>query len=681
MSCGTGAALQCMTSTAIDKYLTHNAHSTFFAARSAPYAVFATDFSTLQLSGATTLSEKSSTMGNAVIDRRGDRLAKIYLDFIADAICNISQDAVSMYGASAAAVADNAASAVVLNRGIVGGLGHKLWVPVVLAAATAGNVGGATCASITAVTGLVAMTSGASTANLRIGDRVTFGGIASGTASRAPQVGYVQSISSADTVTFTASIRFVADAGTGLGTILVEREVNRGLVDGPASLFLSEDADFMPFSLTKAEGPRPSGTPSALGVRYSGPGGDARDLACYYRPFAPALLIDTVSLLCGSQCLDQLTASAIIIYHEVFVPLGKKTVRSVNGSRDPNVLKRWAMQAQHWRLLLPFHMCTSYSKALSLVSICLHNLKISIKFNPCMHAVHNGVGGVFSDTMAVTSLLGGTDVTNAFVRTCAAAGNDTSLSPFLPTPSATSTLSAASALLFKGGSIQVQLVVEYVYSGKAERELEVNLTDVLVVTEHQSMSGIVLSTTAAISTQLTFGHPVSAIFITPVASASSAGLDMQNYDGCADPLTFNRNAPRASHVPLIKSAQIKFNSGGRTPEGQNGDGLFFREIQHGNVGECVPNTDILGYYFCVANPYLAQHSGSAALARLDRADIVLTPNAVHFKDMQHMGGLNATATSAGAGAMSSAQQITCTIDVLSINVWTVSNCMLGRMFA
>ena len=685
-SCSGAAMTQVVAMTAVDAYLTGGATSTFFAYRSLPYAAFSTDFCTLTLTGAATLNEKTATQGTCTIDRRGDKLAKIFLQFQADAIMNISQEAITINGAATTG-GNELATIKTMHRGIVGGLGPKQWVPVNLSAA---NIGGAICSwtapgasggVVTLATGLIA--------GVRVGDRVTLiGGLAitansaAGSSALSIHVSTIQSITG-DTFTLDLESPVVAASSSGLCT--VEREINRGMVDCGVNPFMSEESESLPFTKVVVDGPGPGVAPSGIGIRYRGVGGDPRDLAAYYRPFAPALLVDSVTLLCGSQCLDTLTASALVIYHDVFVPQHQQSVRNMNAERDINILKKWALQPQQWRMLLPFNMCTSYAKALSLVSICLHNLKLNVKFNSAIVAVGNGFGGtLFTDSMTVTSTAGGAAPTsNAVVRTCSASasGLDTCITPWTTNGNALASgdpLSTASSNLFKGTSISCSVLVEYVFCGKAEREQEVNLNDRMVVIEHQTLQNVVVAGTGSVSTQLTFSHPIAALFCTAVSSTNLQQNDRQNYDGMTDPLCFHRQSPRDSLVSLIRSFQIKFNSAERTPLT---DVSFYREIQNSNVVKNVPGTDILAYYFGLASPYDPQQSGSANFARLDRVDAALVPQPCYVKDNSNVGGLNGSISTVGQGASSAVEQLTVTFDVLSINVWEVSDCMMGRMYA
>jgi hypothetical protein len=679
MSCGGATQVQLVALTAVDSYLTAAATSTFFAYRSMPYAVFGLEFAELQLTGAQTLNEKSTTQGTCTIDRRGDKLAKIYLQFKADAIMNITQDAITLHGAVDDAGSENAAI-MKKCRGIVGGHGHKHWVPVRLSDTA---FGGAVCSVTTA--GVVAVPAGTG-ALIKPGDRATVitglavtAGSATGSSAIGTMVTLVQSIAT-DNVQLELQVPVVG--ATNSAIVHFEREISRGSVDCGPNPFVSETFEWTPFSKTAIDGPRADTGQSAIGLRYRAVGGDPHDLAAYYRPFAPCLLIDTVTLLCGSQCLDTLTASALVIYHELYVPKHAQGIRNLNATRDIAQLKKWALQPQVWRMLLPFNMCTSYAKALSLVSICLHNLKLNIKFNPVMVAVGNGVGGIFLDTMAVVKKTDGGAATNTAVRTCAAQASDSSIMPWAThansTASTSDPLAALATATFKGSNIACTVLVEYVYTGKAEREMEVNLTDRMVVTEHQTMQNIVLSGVGAVTTQITVNHPIASIFCTAVSSAHMLHGDKQNYDGHPDPLTYTRDAPRDSLVPLLKTMQLKFNSAERTPAY---DTTFYREILNVNALKNTPDTDICAIHFGIASAYDPQQSGSANLARLERVDMVTLLNPCYTKDNSNVGGLQAAGSTVGAGQMSAAHQVTLTFDFLSVNVWEVKDCMMGRMYA
>ena len=683
MSCGAAAQIQLVAMTAVDGFLTSGATSTFFAYRSMPYSVFSTEFVELQLTGAATLNEKTPTQGTCTIDRRGDKLAKVYLQFKADAIMNITQDAITLHGAT-----DNLGieilNVVTKRRGIVGGGGHCPCFTMVRLADDAFGM----CVCAIGADGILTFPIGTNYgASVKVGDRVTVTSgycLASNSAATASAAGgfvtFVQSITGNTTVQLELCPAVVAAAGTGLA--LFEREVNRGSLNCGTNPFVSEDFAFLPFVRTVADGPHNATAPSVIGLQYRGIGGDPRDLAAFYRPYAPCLLIDTVTLLCGSQCLDTLTASALVIYHELFVPQHSQTTRNLNASRDHHVLKKWALQTSVWRMLLPFNMCTSYAKALSLVSICLHNLKINVKFNPVMVAVGNGVGGIFPDTMVVAKKTGGTAPQNLAVRTCAAAASDSSITPWASHSNSTlatsDPLASASINTFKGANIACTVLVEYVYTGKAEREMEVNLTDRMVVIEHQTQQNIVLAGTGALTTQLTPTHPIAAMFCTAVSSAHTLHGDKQNYDGFPDPLTYHGFAPRASLVPLLKSFQIKFNSAERTP---NYDPSFYTEVMNATALKNVPGSDILSIFYGLASPYDPQQSGSANYARLERVEAVAVLHPCYTKDNSNVGGANFSGSSAGPGQMSAPHQVTLTYDFLSINVWEVRDCMMGRAFA
>ena len=682
-SCGTAAAVQTVAMTAVDGHLTAGATSTFFSYRSMPYSVFSTDFSELQLS-TTTLAASLTTQATCTIDRRGDKLAKIYLQFKAPAIMNITTSACTPFGSSAAIISTSGGDkGLVKHRGIIGALGPRHWVSV----KTAANTDLFVATTSIPVTGIIALADIAVAAGPPIvaaqtdfstvifpGDRVV---AAQGFTA------IVQSVSYAAAVT---SITLDQGPGVAISSTLhfrVEREVNLGQVENSANPFIAEDsASAIIFTKTVADGPGPATAASTIGMRYRAVGGDPSDLAAYYRPFAPALLVDGVTLLCGSQCLDTLTASALVIYHEVFVPKHAQAMRNVNATRDASLLKKWALQPNVWRMLLPFTMCTSYAKALSLVSICLHNLKISVKFNPALYAVGNAVGVTgTTNTMAVSAKLGGTAPTDASVKTYYANASTTS-----PTPWATqSTASAATSdplsgfTLFSGAAIAVSVLAEYVYTGKAEREMEINLNERMVVIEHQTMpNSALLTSTAAVTTQLTFTHPIAALFATAVSSANSSHGDYQNYDGHPDPISYNRLSPRDSLVPMLQSFYIKFNSSDRTP---NTDVSFYREMQNSFILKNVPDTDIMSIFFSIASPYEPQQSGSANFARLERVEAVAQMHPSFAKDNSNVGGMNAPATTTGAGAAAAAHSVALTYDVLSINVWEVVDCMMGRMYA
>jgi hypothetical protein len=666
MSCGGATQVQLVALTAVDSYLTAAATSTFFAYRSMPYAVFGLEFAELQLTGAQTLNEKSTTQGTCTIDRRGDKLAKIYLQFKADAIMNITQDAITIHGASVSGDADNG---LTKHRGIVAG-GTERWIPVRVSATQNGAFLSTTnTATVITATGIGSIA--------LPGDRVRIA-TSSGASTMASIVSRVKS-TTADTIVL--EVGTAIDANTSI-QVSLEREVSCGSLICSQNPCIREDYEQLIFTKTAVDGPRSHASQSVLGFRYRGVGGDPHDLAAYYRPFAPCLLIDTVTLLCGSQCLDTLTASALVIYHELYVPKHAQGVRNLNATRDINQLKKWALQPQVWRMLLPFNMCTSYAKALSLVSICLHNLKLNIKFNPVMVAVGNGVGGIFLDTMTVNKLFGGTTATNAVVRTCAVQASDSSITPWIANSFTVATddpLNTPSSATFKGSNIACTVLVEYVYTGKAEREMEVNLTDRMVVVEHQTMQNIVLSSTSSVTTQITVNHPIASIFCTAVSSANTLHGDKHNYDGFPDPLTWHRDAPRASLVPLLKTMQLKFNSAERTPAY---DTSFYREILNVNALKNTPDTDICAIHFGIASAYDPQQSGSANLARLERVDMVTTLNPFYVKDNTNVGGLDAVGTTVtNVGEMSAAHQVTLTFDFLSVNVWEVKDCMMGRMYA
>jgi len=664
---GNAAAMQTVAVTAVDAYLTAAATSTFFAYKSMAYSVFATDFAELQLTGATTLNNKTATQGSCVIDRRGDRCAGIFLQFKADAIMNISQDSITLHGAGAPVAANTGGDlGVAMKRGIVGGLGQPQWVPVKFAS----GVAAVTCsaldqdgaATITGVTG-----------DIQAGDRVT---VHPSTTDK-PLTTFVKTTAVAGATALSLETGPLADY-TATAYIFVEREINRGSVVRSNNPFIPEDHARLIAEHVVSDGPRRDISQSASGQRYRGVGGDPADLACYYRAFAPIHLVDSVTLLCGSQCLDTLTALALLIYHEVFVKA--QTVRNMNATRDINLLKKWALQPSVWRMRMPFNMCTSYAKSLSLVSICLHNLKLNVKFNPVMNAVANGVGGIFTDAINITSIAGGAAATNPVFRTCAAQMADL-VTPWTTASAATTAtdpLLTASSALFTGANVACSVLVEYIYTGKAEREMEINLSDRMVVVEHQELANVVVSGTGAVSTQLTFTHPVSAVFCTAVSSAHTLHGDKFNPDGLPDPLTYDRLRPRDSLVPLLKSFYLKFNSSDRTP---NTDPSFYREMQSSHIIGNVPGTEILAYYFGVGSPYEAQQSGSANMARMERVEAIVQMNSCYAKDNSSVGGLNAIATTAGVGAMSAAHQLNVTYSALSINVWEVSDCMMGRVYA
>lgn len=669
MSCGGATQVQLVALTAVDSYLTAAATSTFFAYRSMPYAVFGLEFAELQLTGAQTLNEKSTTQGTCTIDRRGDKLAKIYLQFKADAIMNITQDAITISGAGTAANADKG---LTKRRGIVAG-GAERWIPVRVSA----TQNGAFPATMSGTTGAIIAFTGIESIALP-GDRVRIQTDSGATGDDS----FVTRVKSTATDTLNLETASAITTNTHAVQVWLEREVSCGSVICSQNPCIREDYEQLIFTKTAVDGPRSHASQSVLGFRYRGVGGDPHDLAAYYRPFAPCLLIDTVTLLCGSQCLDTLTASALVIYHELYVPKHAQGVRNLNATRDINQLKKWALQPQVWRMLLPFNMCTSYAKALSLVSICLHNLKLNIKFNPVMVAVGNGVGGIFLDTMTVNSLFGGGTATNAVVRTCAVQASDSSITPWIANSFTVSTddpLSTPSSATFKGSNIACTVLVEYVYTGKAEREMEVNLTDRMVVVEHQVMQNIVLSGTGAVTTQITVNHPIASIFCTAVSSANTLHGDKHNYDGFHDPLTWHCDAPRASLVPLLKTIQLKFNSAERTPAY---DTSFYREILNVNALKNTPDSDICAIHFGIASAYDPQQSGSANTARLERVDLVTTLNPFYTKDNSNVGGLDAVGTTVtNVGEMSAAHQVTLTFDFLSINVWEVKDCMMGRMYA
>ena len=667
-SCGTAAAVQTVAVTAVDSHLTAGATSTFFSYRSMPYSVFSTDFSELQLSQ-TALGASAATQATCTIDRRGDKLAKIYLQFKAPAIMNITTSSISMFGAAASTGAGDACLNL-KKRGVIGALGPRHWVPVRFASASSFLT--STIAGVIAAGAVVV--AGDFTTKILRGDRITFAFGFSGIV--------------ASTVYASSNTTIQLESGPSVANVAelefrVEREINLGQAECSANPFIAEDSpNAIIFTKTVPDGPGPATAASAIGMRYRAVGGDPRDLAAFYRPFAPALLVDGVTLLCGSQCLDTLTASALVIYHELFVPKHAQAMRNMNATRDASLLKKWALQPNVWRMLLPFTMCTSYAKALSLVSICLHNLKINVKFNPALYAVGNAVGVAgTTNTMAVASVLGGTSPTDATVKTYYANASTTSPTPWA-TQSTTGVVTSdplSGFSQFTGAAITVSVLAEYVYTGKAEREMEINLNERLVVIEHQTMTAsALLTSTAAVTTQLTFTHPIAALFATAVSSANSNYGDYQNYDGHPDPITYNRLSPRDSLVPMLQSFYIKFNSSDRTP---NTDVSFYREIQNSFILKNVPDTDIMSVFFSIASPYEPQQSGSANFARLERVEAVAQMHPCFAKDNSNVGGLNATATTTGAGAAAAAHSVALTYDVLSINVWEIVDCMMGRVYA
>ena len=81
---------------------------------------------------------------------------------------------------------------------------------------------------------------------------------------------------------------------------------------------------------------------------------------------------------------------------------------------------------------------------------------------------------------------------------------------------------------FSGAAIAVSVLAEYVYTGKAEREMEINLNERMVVIEHQTMTAsALLTSTAAVTTQLTFTHPIAALFATAVSGSSLPSISSE----------------------------------------------------------------------------------------------------------------------------------------------------------
>jgi hypothetical protein len=663
MSCGGSAAVvQTCAFTAVDAFLTADALATFFASRSAPYAVFATDFATLPINGASTLNSAGhQTQGNVTIDRRGDKLAKIYLNFVASPIVNVTVEACTR-GGQKVPVAGGTDNGSVLTRAIIGAPGPKHFKHVLSATSTMTED----------VNNLVVNATLGVTADallLRVGDVVHLS--SSGVAGQVPSKTYIKSITLDAAGVATGVIVFEQSVGIGVDGVMhltFEREVHRGMIGADSNAYSYEDADVVPCRVVRVEGPT-FGVGTATSVfRYRGPGGDPTDIACYYRTFAAATLVNQVQLMCGTQCLDVLTSSALIIYHECFVPRAKQGRRMMNISKDKAELKSWALQPNVWRMLLPFHMCTSYSKALSLVSICLHNLKLNITFNPAMWAVGNGVGAQFAEHSSVATGDLGDAATGTTLKTVAFQSSK-SLSGITKT-------GAVPTTAFSGASISVSCMVEFIYSGKSEREMEVNLSEKLVVIEHQQLSNQIISTSGAKTIALSPSHPISAIFITAVSHANYSINDRQNYSGDPDPMQYCRGGI-VTDVPLLSTVCFNFNSSKRTPET---DRTFYCELQHGNIAQ---NTSdhIWAYYFGCADPHNHQHAGSANLSRMDSASVTITANGAYFADQSGIGGANYAASTVGEGAMSQSNQIYVNIDFTSINVWTFEGCMLGRMFA
>jgi len=673
MSCSTGSAcvVQTCAFTAVDAFLTAGASSSFFVCVSQPYAVFALDDADLTLVGASSLNATSTTTGTATIDRRGDKLNRISATFSAKGVMNCTTAACTM-GGRTGTPAGVEASATPITRGIVGGLGPKEWVTV-QSGATAGFVTGADDVAAETTSVVVALAAG-----LRAGDRITLTPISiAGEIAGKPHTTLIDNIDGT-TVDLVGGWTPAGGATDGTFYITAEREINRGSKDCGSNPFISEESDIMGFTGASVDGSAPDAAGST-GLYFRGPGGDPRDLAAYWRPFAPCVLIESASLLSGSQCLDSIGTSMLIIYQELFVGQNKLGVRSANASRDPSTLKRWALQNQEWEVILPFHMSTSYCKSLSLVSICLHNLKLQLKYRGFVDGVANGCGGSFSDfSITGNDVLGGGGGANATVNTMAL----TALNSITPVFNASGTLNTAAmpSTVLAGSHVVPGVRVRYIYAGKAEREQEVNLTEKIVVVEHQSLTNQLTTTSGgALTTQLGFSHPIAALFITAVSNMHSKRGDLFNFDGAPDPLTFNRANPRASLVSHLKTGQLKFNSGGRS---KAHTAVYFREIQPGYVAETpITGTDILSYFFCCGSPYSHQMSGSANFARLDRVEFVYTPEAWVVADQSNAGGLNGSSTSAGVGTVSGGNLLNITYDVVSINVWTTENCMLGRFFA
>lgn len=665
MSCSTGAAcvVQTCAFTAVDAYLTAGATSSFFVCVSQPYAVFALDDADLTLVGGS-LNATTGATATATIDRRGDKLSSIWATFSAKGLMNCSTLACTLGGRTGSA--DQSDTGTSLIRGIIGGCGPKEWVqvqmPSLVGFQSNANLGpGANIATIT-----LAANQGQ---QLRSGDRVHIRAAGSNSHST-----LIDSIAG-DVITLSQSFTNVAN---GIAYITVEREINRGLKDCGESHFISEQSDIMGFSHTSTDGSDPD-TVGNKGMYYRDAGGDPRDLAAYYVAFAPCVLIESASLLSGSQCLDSIGTSMLIIYQEMFVGASKVGRRSVNGSRDKNQLKRWALQDNEWQILLPFQMSTSYCKALSLVSICLHNLKLQLKYRGVANAVANGSNGMFTDyAIAGNNVLGSSAGANAVVNT-RALRTENSITPAF---NAAGTLNDAAmpSNNFAATDIVPGVRVRFVYSGKMEREQEVNLSEKIVVVEHQELTNNLTTTSGgALTTQLGFSHPIMALFVTSVSNFHSKRGDLFNFDGHPAPLTYNATAPRQHHLSPFKTCTLRFNSGSRTGAMKPN---YWMEIQPGAVAEpAFTGTNILSYFFCVGNPYSHQVSGSANFARLDRVEFVATPQAWVVANQSNAGAHNGSSTSAGTGSVSGGNLLNITFSVISVNVWTTDNCMLGRFFA
>jgi hypothetical protein len=663
MPCGQAAVVQTVAMTAIDQFLTAWALASFFRAVSQAYAVFATDFCNVALTqGSLTNSATATTSSNCTIERRGDMMAKAFFTCTAPAILNCSASACDRGGHTGT----QTGTATEKFRALIGSTGTSKWVPIDQGSTGVANAG----LTVAGGTNPTMVHSSTLAAIAQVGDRIT---LQSDNAGDTP---HVTTVSSVVTTTLGLEAAYIIGAAVGDCTWKLEREINSGHVNCDGNPFISEDSDIWGWAMSRTDGPSPDDDTVSTtgGFRYRSYGGDPRDLAAYYCPFAPAQLISSVTLSVGTQCLDSLNSSILTIYQELFVSNSKSTPRSVNGCRDKNLLKKWALQQQNWILLLPFFPCTSYAKALGLVSICFHTLKLAFVFNPFTNIVVNGSLGKFtSQTISGSNDSLGTSGTAIEVQTNAASVAD-SITPCFNASASTLTLPTD---VLAGSNFAVGAMIEYVYIGQKERDTRQGVAEKIVMIEHQSTTQNI-SSSGAVTTSLPFNHPVKAIFFTSVLTHATNVNDVANMDGIHDPLTFNRASGRDSLVSPLASIQIKFNSSPRTEAHKTN---FYREIQNQNIAERVPDTGIFAYYYCVSSPYSHQMSGSANHSRLDRVDVVFTPQAFLFKSQILAGGANFSATTAAAGAASTAANLLVTIDVISINVISIEDCMVGKVFA
>ena len=380
--------------------------------------------------------------------------------------------------------------------------------------------------------------------------------------------------------------------------------------------------------------------------------GGVQDIAAYFQPYCPYMLIESAELKAGHEMIGYTDGYCLMNQNVFHVPEGQSLKQRAHASFDVQQLKQWSLQANNlwyvdlefWPKETPFPLAALTKTALSL----------TVKTKAWPTYIVNGSGGNFVGQCSITA--SGTAMKTVSVSPA----TDSAISFLSSTAPATTSLGTA---VSKSDFSMILLMHGYMVGDAARIKMQTSYhripTSMHYVTDKiDPLTNATKKQPIKINTRL----PVKSLHWVGYLESNRLRNDLSNFAGPGDPVTATVEYPQGFvQRPVFTKCQVFANNKPVTLYA-GADYFIDHKQKYHALRKPERPVHIWSHYFCKGSPYQFQHNAYMDASELQYFELRVDPDPALFADNSAVLGLNGSTS--GTPTVAGGQR-------LHVRVWAV----------